>query len=241
MKRLRVVALVAAALGAYFAGMVGLFEEMTPPRIVKTFSTNWAGYEARGRHPTMVSASWTVPPISSSRRAAAVSTWIGIGGTGHDIHLLQVGTGETTYNGILARDAWLELWPALPQPLTHIGEPTDWIVPGDHVSATICSAGRTRWIIQFSDATQGWTFATTVRFTLRRARSAEWVTERPQHGLLPRFTPAHFTHLRVARSGGRPVAPHHLSLVQMIPMYGSTVTVGPVRHDAFTDSYVRSS
>ena len=242
MKRLSVVAIVVAALVAYVAIMVGLFETLPrSPRIVKTFSTDWAGHEMRLRHPTMISASWTVPQIATSQRRTAVATWIGIGGLSARGHLLQVGTCEATRGGIVSRDALVELWPAPPTPLTRFVS-TDWVVPGDHVAASIRSVGRTRWTVKFSDATQGWTFEETVRFALRGATSAEWITERPPSiGRLPLFTPAHFTRLRVAGSARRPVVPRHLATVRMWPTHGSTGAVGPVHRDAFTDSYVRSA
>lgn len=236
MKRLSVVALVTVALVVFFAGMFGLYLVLVPP-----VSTNWAGYETTMPRPTMISADWIVPTIASSRRPAAVATWIGLGGTTR-APFLQVGICETTRTGSVGHDAWLELWPAPARPLTRVGAPSDTITPGDHVSASITSVRHTQWAVRFADLTAGWSYVTTVRFSPKQAHTAEWITERPPSvGRLPRFTPARFTHLMVAESGSRPAVPHRLSPIRMLPVHGSTVAVGPVHRDAFTDSYMRSS
>ncbi len=138
-------------------------------------SSNWAGYVATGGTFTSVRGSWFVPQVRATG-ASADATWIGIGGTAGNQHLIQAGTQAMVNNiGQVSYQAWYEMLPANSQviPLT--------ISPGDSITASIVQQSANQWTISLSDKTTGQDYQTTVTYTASLS-SAEWIEEMPVRG-----------------------------------------------------------
>ena len=143
-------------------------------------SLSWAGYvisndfavpplEVRN-----ISASWTVPAVSSSLGNCYSSAWIGVGGQS-DKTLIQAGSEQDSVNGQATYYAWYELLPGFATVVTDIT-----VSPGDviAVSITLVDSSTNEWLIQISDATKGQAFSKNVVYDSSRS-SGEWIMERP--------------------------------------------------------------
>lgn len=138
-------------------------------------SANWAGYVANetGSTYTSVSATWTVPHVStaSTTGSAADATWVGIGGvSSHD--LIQAGTQALVQNNSVTYQAWYEL---LPDYQTRIALA---VHPGDSVSVSIHEVSPDKWEVIFINNTTGQKYQKTFSYESSRS-SAEWIQERP--------------------------------------------------------------
>jgi hypothetical protein len=151
-------------------------------------ASNWSGYAETGTY-TGVSATWTVPTVTSSTSATYSSAWIGVDGF-NDSNLIQTGTEEDYYNGAPHYNAWWEILPASETAL-----PTSYSVgAGDRMSASIYETSSTVstgfffrrttehvWDITLSDTTRGWSYTTKQGYN-GAGTSAEWVVEAPEVG-----------------------------------------------------------
>ena len=151
-------------------------------------ASNWSGYAETGTY-TGVSATWTVPTVTSSTSATYSSAWIGVDGFNNS-NLIQTGTEEDYYNGAAHYNAWWEILPASETAL-----PTSYpIGAGDRMSASIYETSSTVstgfffrrttehvWDITLSDTTRGWSYTTKQGYN-GPGTSAEWVVEAPEVG-----------------------------------------------------------
>jgi len=151
-------------------------------------ASNWSGYAETGTY-TGVSATWTVPTVTSSTSATYSSAWIGVDGFNNS-NLIQTGTEEDYYSGAAHYNAWWEILPASETAL-----PTSYPVgAGDRISASIYETSSTVtagsffrrttehvWDITISDTTRGWSYTTKQGYN-GAGTSAEWVVEAPEVG-----------------------------------------------------------
>ena len=85
--------------------------------VTTTTSLNWSGYVATAPTPfTSVSATWTVPSVSSTSPPAYSSVWVGIGGYYVNSNkLIQAGTAQNVLSGgSTVYYVWYEVYPKAP-------------------------------------------------------------------------------------------------------------------------------
>ncbi len=153
----------------------------TPRRPYKNtqYALNWAGYvvasDFNNPQPivTMANGSWIVQTVSTSKKPAYSSQWVGIGGY-FESTLIQTGTESDSGQGTTNYYAWYELLPAAETPL-----PTGYPVnPGDRMNALIFLVSTNSWNITLNDLTKPWHYSIIVSYTSSQ-QSAEWIEERP--------------------------------------------------------------
>jgi hypothetical protein len=140
-------------------------------------SRNWAGYVAAGGSFTGVSGTWTVPAGSGNGAAA---TWVGIGGSKSE-DLIQAGTEEAAgRNGAVEHDAWIEMLPAVSQPVNLA------VKAGDSVTVSLNQVSAGQWQITIKNNTSGQQYQSTQQYASSLS-SAEWIEEAPssRRGELP--------------------------------------------------------
>src|SRR5436309_10336672 len=124
-------------------------------RITNSTSTNWSGYAVTGGRYTQVSSSWTVPPVSCAGTAYS-SFWVGLDGdTSGTVE--QTGTDADCSGSTPRYYAWYEMYPKFP---VNLG---GTVRPGDHLSASVTTAGNGSFTLKITDSTQGWTNTTIAR------------------------------------------------------------------------------
>jgi hypothetical protein len=211
-------------------------------------SLNWAGYVKTGGIGafTSISGSWIVPDVQCSGGNQNSSTWLGIGGgvTG-DPTLIQAGTEQDCNGSEKFFGAWWEALPApaIPAEGAILVTGSYPVFPGDFVTVTISSA-LVIWDISIANATQGWTFNTTVPY-VAAADTAEWIVEAPLTagtggtGQLPiaNFGRAHFSALTV--NGGHPAltAAERMNMVSTSGATLTTASLPAASGDAFDVCY----
>jgi Peptidase A4 family len=144
---------------------------------------------------------------SASAEAEYSSSWVGIGGfcenancTTVDNTLIQIGTEQdVSASGATQYYAWVEMLPNNPIVISSRYPACDSlscaypVAPGDNIIASLscrtnCSnPGQTQsWGLTMRNATQGWTFSTTVSYA-STLLSAAWIEEAPSSsaGILP--------------------------------------------------------
>ena len=143
---------------------------VTPPVI----SNNWSGYAASGSTYTGVSSTWVEPSATCTSSTTQVAGfWVGLDGYGNT-SVEQTGTAMACSGGSPTYWAWYEMYPAGSVNIAHP------VAPGDVMRASVDATSPTTFVIKISDATQGWTFATTQTAATAPARSsAEVITEAP--------------------------------------------------------------
>ncbi|MCL4560134.1 MAG: G1 family endopeptidase [Chloroflexi bacterium] len=142
-------------------------------------SQNWSGYAATGGTYTSVSATWTVPNVSTAVDGAD-ATWVGIGGV-TSTDLIQAGTSATVQSGQIQYNAW---WEILPQSSQTV--PMN-VNPGDVISVSVTLQSGNTWEIVIQDITAAETYKQTVTYQSSLS-SADWIEESPVAGrrlLLP--------------------------------------------------------
>jgi hypothetical protein len=172
-------------------------------------SSNWSGYAVTGGPFTSVSATFTVPFITTAASCIAhVSEWVGIDGFNPpgqpvDSQLIQAGIDESDTNpatdqctpGTYWAWPWWEVLPA-PEQL-----PADWqgasVSAGDRVTVTIGQVSGVTWAMELTDHTGGGSFIADASFGGSGA-TAEWIVEASSdagdcNGVCPlaEFTNAH--------------------------------------------------
>jgi hypothetical protein len=160
-------------------------------------SSNWSGYAASGGTFTSVTATWTVPTVSSTT-AGADATWVGIGGlTTRD--LIQAGTqAMVDASGTVQYSSWIEMLPASSRtvPLS--------VTAGDSVTVTLTQQSGNDWLISMKNNTTGGTYSITVQYASSNS-SAEWVQEAPSVGrglvALDQFGSLQFSGATAVRDG----------------------------------------
>jgi hypothetical protein len=145
--------------------------------VLRTSSTNWAGYAASspGARFRTASGTWVQPAASCSPGTPAdVAIWVGIGGFHSTSHALdQIGT-EVDCNaaGKARYSAWYELVPAAS---VHIPLA---VRPGDRMAARVSVRGH-RVTLRLRNVTTNATVTRVRRASKVDRRSAEWIVEAP--------------------------------------------------------------
>ncbi len=154
-------------------------------------SENWSGYAAATglKNPqagavSMVSGTWTVPHITSSKDATYCSIWVGIDGYGSG-SVQQIGTEHDWDNGKEEHYAWFEMYPKYPHQLK--GFPVE---PGDVISASVTYQGNNTYKLVLNNHTKSVTTTVPTSHTVApgtKRSSAEWIVEAPAtaDGVLP--------------------------------------------------------
>jgi hypothetical protein len=152
-------------------------------KITRSTSTNWAGYAASGRTFTSVSAAWTQPTATCTRKQTYASFWVGLDGyTSSSVE--QTGTdADCSASGVPSYYAWYEMYPKYPVNLSPAAYP---VAPGDHLRASVTFAATNSFTLKITDSTRGWTFTTRQKHRASRT-SAEVIAEAPSStgGVLP--------------------------------------------------------
>jgi hypothetical protein len=156
------------------AGSAPTVTQPGTPATVTSSSSNWSGYAASGGTFTSVTATWTVPTVSTTSTGAD-ATWVGIGGlTSRD--LIQAGTqAMVDGSGTVAYSAWIEM---LPQSSREV--PLS-VTAGDSVTVTLTQQSGNDWLIAMKNNTTGGTYDVTVQYSSSNS-SAEWIQEAPSIG-----------------------------------------------------------
>src|SRR5206468_3717647 len=146
------VLVIAAALSATAGGATPSLRHGRMHRITNSTSTNWSGYAVTGSRYTSVSASWTLPTATCSGTAYS-SFWVGLDGdTSGTVE--QTGTDADCSGSTPRYYAWYEMYPKFP---VNLG---GTVRPGDHLSASVTTAGNGSFTLKITDSTQGWTNTT---------------------------------------------------------------------------------
>ncbi len=134
----------------------------------------WVDVTVSGGTFTAVTATWTVPAVSTTS-SGADATWVGIGGlTSND--LLQAGTqAMVDGSGTVEYSSWIEMLPQSSRnvPLT--------VSAGDSVTVTITQQSGNDWLISIKNNTTKGSYSVTVQYSSSNS-SAEWVQEAPSVG-----------------------------------------------------------
>ncbi len=134
-------------------------------------SGNWSGYVKTGSNFSSISATWTVPTVSSTGSTnSASSTWVGIDGWSNS-SLIQSGT-EQDWNGSTKSASYYAWWEILPANETFGFS----VSPGDNIVAYINKANATQWTIYLLDRNNGKTISQTESYSGPRT-SAEFIQE----------------------------------------------------------------
>ena len=137
-------------------------------------STNWAGYAATGSTYKSVTATWVQPVVKCTSGDQYSAFWVGLDGYSSNT-VEQTGTEADCVGKTAAYSAWYEMYPA--NPVTY----ADKLKAGDLVTATVAFTGSNKFVLTFTDTTQGWTHATTASAAAART-SAEIIVEAPAAG-----------------------------------------------------------
>jgi hypothetical protein len=140
-------------------------------------STNWSGYvvQSKKHHITAVKSKFKVP--SGGVPTGYASNWTGIGGFGTS-DLIQAGSSEF-FTTRAKYFAWYEMLPGPETPLQNCkGKPSCKVRPGDQMMVKIKQVSSNKWQFAIKDATEGWSWSKTVKYSSQRA-TAEWILEAP--------------------------------------------------------------
>ena len=147
-----------------------------------TTSTNWSGYAATGGTYSSVASSWTEPTGTCSSGNQYSSFWVGLDGY-NSSSVEQTGTDTDCSGRTPQYYAWYEMYPAGSVEINHT------VKPGDKISASVTYAGSSKFTLNISDSTQGWTYSTSKTLSGAARSSAEVITEAPcctnSGGILP--------------------------------------------------------
>jgi hypothetical protein len=109
-----------------------------------------------------------------SGAASADATWIGIGGVNSN-DLIQSGTQAVVQDGQVTYQAWIEMLPAVLQPIPLT------VHAGDSVTVSLAEQSPGQWGLSFNDNTTAQNYKTTVAYNSSHS-SAEWIEEMPVGG-----------------------------------------------------------
>ena len=168
-------------------------------------SHNWSGYEQTGGKYHSVSATWTVPAVTSSGSTTTdSSTWVGIDGSHKNDPLIQTGT-EQGWNGHTRKPfyhAWMEVLPAQKSEVVKFQ-----VSVGDNIYASVSQLNNAQWQIYLLDRNSGKTISQVVNYQGPQS-SAEFIQEAPRNkygNLWPiaKTTVVTFRNARVNGAGAR--------------------------------------
>jgi hypothetical protein len=143
-------------------------------------SSNWSGYADVDpcANFSSVSGTWKVPTVSCTLGTQYSSVWVGIDGYS-DATVEQDGTDSDCQNGVPQYYAWFEMYG---DPAENDGDSVplqDLVKPGDIITASV-QESNDEWTLSLTDATEAWSFVTTIEFAGASLSSAEWIVERPE-------------------------------------------------------------
>lgn len=166
----------ASALASHEGGAAGSYgarpRTHTQPRVgTQSQSENWSGYDVNEGSFTSVTATWTQPRVRPSGSTfSEAAFWVGLDGDGSGT-VEQIGT-EGYCQGVVAYDAWYEMYPDSP---VTIGMS---IHPGDVLTGTVTWSQAATFTMSLVDHTTGATFTTTQYMNMPPAlASAEIIAE----------------------------------------------------------------
>lgn len=176
-------------------------------RSAVSFSPNWAGETLQTRTAGTfqgVYGTWHVPRVQATPRNKYSSTWVGVDGA-NNAQLIQTGTEGDSVRGRTVYRAWWEILPQSETLIRYTNGRLARVQPGDAMTAYVVETSSPgEWKISLVDATQGWRFETTRRYS-GSGMSTEWIQEATSVGgavsPLPAFSPVTFADLAVAESG----------------------------------------
>jgi hypothetical protein len=158
-------------------------------------SGNWSGYALTSGTYSSISATWTVPSVSSSGATSTdSSTWVGIDGA-NNTDLIQTGTEQGWDAGTSSAyyDAWWEILPANETVMFAVS-------PGDTIAASIQKLNSTEWSIYLLDRNSGNVISQTETYSGPQT-SAEFIQEAPTFGTtigpVAHYSPVAFYNARV--------------------------------------------
>jgi hypothetical protein len=135
--------------------------------------TGWSGYVQTGGTYTSVSATWTVPSVSSSGSTTSyAATWVGIDGYSNG-DLIQTGISEN-WDGETDAPVYQAWWEILPAGPTDVFD----VSPGDIIYASVSQVSGTEWQIFLFDRTNGELFDQDETYSGPES-SAEFIQEDP--------------------------------------------------------------
>jgi hypothetical protein len=211
-------------------------------------NATWSGYGGSASV-TGVAAQWRVPSLSCSGQGInplqpkpAAAQWIGLGGTGGNKDLEQVGIVSQCIYGVQVNNL---VWEILPQYATPIPLLQYVVRAGDTISAVVKHTSGKQYYFWVHDANRltGWTWQAyeTQQDSTAVPDSAEWVVE-AQPGYTAHFSPITFSGCYFLDAAGHR---HNLDVRQ----FGKFEAQGPHgpytsvsgSGDSFTVKFVRSS
>ena len=143
------------------------------------------------------------------------SFWVGLDGDG-TATVEQTGTEADCDGGTATYQGWFEMFPNAP---VFYDNP---VTPGDAMSASVVANGGGAFTLTLTDATKGWTQATSQTLDTAQLGSAEVIAEAPSDGTvlpLSNFGTVNFTD---ATADGAPITNAGPSAVTMVSAQGVT-------------------
>jgi Peptidase A4 family len=140
-------------------------------------SFNWSGYaDAASKKGTFtkVVGSWVTPAVTCTAEDTITSEWVGLDGF-NDSTVEQDGTVSWCFEGTPTYFTWYEMFPAA---TIEVGTTLE---PGDQITASVSRSGK-HYTLKLTDSTNtanSFTHKASCKLSTCRAKSAEWISERP--------------------------------------------------------------
>ena len=144
-------------------------------RNATTTSTNWSGYAVTSGNGsfTSVSSSW-VEPMGTCRSGNQYSSfWVGLDGYSSS-SVEQTGSEVDCSGRTPQYYSWYEMYPAYPVNFSST------VRPGDHLTGSVTYTGGSKFTLELSDTTEGWSHTVTKRLSGAARSSAEVIVEAPR-------------------------------------------------------------
>ena len=147
-----------------------------------TTSTNWSGYAVTSGNGsfTSVSSSWVEPRGTCRSGNQYSSFWVGL--DGYSSSSVEQTGSEVDCSGRTPRYySWYEMYPAYPVDFSST------VRPGDHFTGSVTYTGGSKFTLELSDTTEGWSHTVTRRLSGAARSSAEVIVEAP--GIAGEYAP----------------------------------------------------
>ncbi len=219
----------------------------TTPKPKPPVNATWSGYGGSASVTAVGATHWNVPSLSCfgqgfTQPHPAAAQWIGLGGTGGNKDLEQVGILSQCVAGVQVNTLVWEILPQHAQPVALFQYP---VLAGDKISAVVKQNDGNQYYFWVHDANRltGWTWQD---YEIQQDSAAvpdsvEWVME-AQPGHTARFNPITFSGCYYFDASGR----RHKLDVSKFGRFEAQGPHGPYtsvsgRGDTFTVKFVRSS
>ena len=158
----------------------GMGQPIGPPtthpgaRNATTTSKNWSGYAVTSGNGsfTSISSSWVEPRGTCRSGDQYSSFWVGLDGYSSS-SVEQTGSEVDCSGRTPQYYSWYEMYPASPVDFSST------VRPGDHFTGSVTYAGRSKFTLELSDTTEGWSHTVTKRLSGAARSSAEVIVEAP--------------------------------------------------------------